>query len=176
MISPDKVDGVVTWQMRAPGLRILAGIVAVLSLTAACGATGDQMDAVMAPVEAAGGAAVVPAGAGTPAPTPTGPAPLISPSQGLDLLSDGAVLIDVRTPGEFDEIRIDGAVLIDVSAPDFDARVADLDPNATYVVYCRSGNRSVPATQRMLDAGLGSVYNMGGIIDWVADGRPTITG
>lgn len=146
------------------GSLIALGVTGALVL-ASCGGATDQLDAVAVPVEAGEVQAAVPAFA-----------PVVSGAEGMDLLEQGAVLIDVRTPGEYDEVRIEGATLIDVSSPDFDARVAALDPEQTYVVYCRSGNRSVPATQRMLAAGLGSVYDMGGIIDWVADGHPTVSG
>jgi rhodanese-related sulfurtransferase len=140
------------------------GVAGALVL-ASCGGATDQFDVGAAPVQAGDVAAAVPVSA-----------PVVSGAQGIDLLEQGAVLIDVRTPGEYDEVRIEGATLIDVSSPDFDALVSELDPNETYVVYCRSGSRSVPATQRMMQLGLGSVYDMGGIIDWVAEGHPTVSG
>ncbi len=143
---------------------IALGVAGALVL-ASCGGAAEQLDAATAPVEAGAAQPAVPAFA-----------PVVSGAEGIELLEQGAVLIDVRTPGEYDEVRIEGATLIDVSSPDFDARVAALDPEQTYVVYCRSGSRSVPATQRMLTLGLGSVYDMGGIIDWVADGHPTVSG
>lgn len=107
--------------------------------------------------------------------TPSRPT-LVSPTEGQALMDDGAVLIDVRTPAEFAEARIDGAVLIDVSAADFDDRIAELDPSIPYVVYCRSGNRSAAAVDRMTALGLTEVYDMGGIIDWVDLGYPVVTG
>lgn len=63
-------------------------------------------------------------------------------------------MIDVRTPEEYAAGHIEGAVLVDVQASTFDEDIAGLDPDATYVVYCRSGNRSAQAAQRMRDAGL----------------------
>ena len=53
-----------------------------------------------------------------------------------------AVLLDIRTPEEFADGRIAGSVNIDFYAPDFRDRISALERSATYVVYCRSGNRS----------------------------------
>lgn len=82
------------------------------------------------------------------------------------------VLIDVRTPEEFQAGHIAEAQLLDIQSPDFAAGVADLDPEQTYLVYCRSGNRSAVATQQMEDAGL-TVLDGGGLDDMVAAGWPT---
>jgi phage shock protein E len=38
---------------------------------------------------------------------------------------------------------------VDVQRPDFEARVAELDPDEAYLVYCRTGNRSAQAIERM---------------------------
>jgi 3-mercaptopyruvate sulfurtransferase SseA len=68
----------------------------------------------------------------------------------------------------------DGAQLIDVQGSSFDADIAKLDRATTYVVYCRSGNRSATAATRMRDAGL-TVFDGGRWTRWcrgVAD-RPT---
>jgi len=100
----------------------------------------------------------------------------VNPTEGEALLENGAILIDVRTPEEYQQVRIDGAELIDVSAPDFDARVSELDPNAAYVIYCRTGNRSAVAVDRMAKLGFTEVYDMGGIDVWLNEGRPVISG
>jgi phage shock protein E len=78
-------------------------------------------------------------------------------------------VIDVRTPEEFAAGHVVDALLLDVSAPDFDARVADLDPDEQYLVYCRSGNRSAQAVARMQAAGL-DVTDGGGLTDMQAAG------
>ena len=58
-----------------------------------------------------------------------------APSTEPIAVTEGTVLLDVRTPGEFASGHLDGALSIDVQAADFDARVAELDPDAAYVVY-----------------------------------------
>lgn len=85
----------------------------------------------------------------------------------------GVVTIDVRTPGEFAEGYIEGARLIDFQSGNFENEIATLDKNATYAIYCRSGNRSGQAVKVMQDAGFTNVFNMnGGVIDWANAGLP----
>jgi phage shock protein E len=93
----------------------------------------------------------------------------------LDQQSDLTV-IDVRTPAEFAEAHLPGAELIDIQAPDFQQRIEALDRDATYVVYCRSGNRSAVATRMMAQLGFTSVYDAGGLADLARAGAETITG
>ena len=99
---------------------------------------------------------------GTPAP---------GPASAAAALEEGATVIDVRTPEEYDEGHVEGAQLLDVQAPGFDDRIAELDPGVTYVVYCRSGNRSAQAAVRMVDAGL-TVLDGGSLDDMLGAGWP----
>jgi phage shock protein E len=99
----------------------------------------------------------------------------IAEPAGAETADDDAALpstrtvIDVRTPEEFAAGHVEGALLIDVSAPDFAARIAELDPEGRYLVYCRSGNRSAQAVAAMRDTGL-DVEDGGGLGDMEADG------
>jgi rhodanese-related sulfurtransferase len=87
----------------------------------------------------------------------------------------GVITLDVRTPIEFAEGHIDGARLIDFQSGNFENEIAALDKNATYAVYCRSGNRSGQAVKVMQDAGFSNVFNMnGGVIDWANAGLPLV--
>ncbi len=87
----------------------------------------------------------------------------------------GIILLDVRTPGEFAEDFIKVARLIDFQSGNFKNEIASLDKNATYAVYCRSGNRSGQAVNVMHDAGFHNVYNLnGGVIDWANAGLPLV--
>lgn len=90
--------------------------------------------------------------------------------------ADGVVLLDVRTPEEFAEGHLEGAVNLDVSGADFATGLADLDPEATYAVYCRSGNRSQTALDLMAQAGIASAADLtGGIGAWADAGMPVVT-
>lgn len=92
-------------------------------------------------------------------------------------LDPGTVVIDVRTPAEFAGGHLEGAVNIDVQSPDFDALVTQLDPAGSYYVYCRSGNRSAQAIDRMTALGFTDLTN-GGSVESAssATGIPVVTG
>lgn len=81
-----------------------------------------------------------------------------------------AAIIDVRTPEEFAAGHVPGAVNLDVQSPQFAEQIAALDPQAgTYLIYCRSGNRSAVAAEQMRTAGL-TVADGGGLSDMEAAG------
>lgn len=82
-----------------------------------------------------------------------------------EAVASGAVLLDVRTPAEFASGHLEGAINIDVQSPDFDQKVAQLDPSATYLVYCRSGNRSGAAIDRMEGLGFTDLTNIGSVAE-----------
>lgn len=78
------------------------------------------------------------------------------------------VLIDVRTREEFSSGAISKkAKNISITSFNFNDEIQKLDKNATYVVYCRSGNRSAAACKVMMNLGFKNVSNLnGGIIAW----------
>jgi rhodanese-related sulfurtransferase len=58
-------------------------------------------------------------------------------------------------------------MFIDYNSSDFEQQLDGLDKSKTYLVYCRSGNRSGKACHTMLDKGFKQVYNLdGGISAW----------
>lgn len=87
--------------------------------------------------------------------TTIGAAELLEVASGSDV-----VVLDVRTPAEYAEGHVPGSVNIDVSSPSFTEEIEALPKDATYVVYCRSGNRSADAAARMVDAGFTDVLNV----------------
>ena len=84
----------------------------------------------------------------------------------------GRTIIDVRTPEEFADGHLEGAVNIDVQDPAFEEQVADLDPEGSYFLYCRSGNRSAAAAARMVALGFDDVVDGGAFESLVAAGVP----
>jgi rhodanese-related sulfurtransferase len=95
----------------------------------------------------------------------------ISPSDAKEKLdsNDNVVLLDVRTEEEYAESHIPKSVLIPVDELENRAESELKDKNAEILVYCRSGNRSVTASEILIDLGYSKVYNLGGIIDWPYD-------
>lgn len=73
----------------------------------------------------------------------------------------GAVLLDVRTAGEFAAGTIPGSVNMDFLSPSFAGKVQKLDKNVTYFLFCRSGNRSGNACKMMYKQGF-DVRNLNG--------------
>ena len=80
------------------------------------------------------------------------------------LVNEGAVLLDVRTPGEFSAGHIDGAVNIPVQ--ELGSRLNELDVASPVVVYCRSGQRSSFAAGTLKNAGFASVSDLGPMSAW----------
>ena len=76
---------------------------------------------------------------------------------------DRSIILDVRTPEEFAAGHLDGAMLVDIKDPSFDTKLAALDPSVSYVVYCRSGNRSAQAVERMKAAGFSDLTDLGSL-------------
>lgn len=88
----------------------------------------------------------------------------------------GVVILDVRTPEEFATGHLPGAINIDVEAPDFTDQLATLDKNATYAVYCHSGNRSAVAMNDMAGEGFTDLADLaGGITAWAQAGGSIVT-
>lgn len=85
------------------------------------------------------------------------------------LLSEtpNAIILDVRTLAEHKQGGIDGAINIDIMGSGFTQKVAALDKDKTYFVYCRSGNRSGSACEMMSKDGFKNLYNLtGGMMHW----------
>lgn len=76
------------------------------------------------------------------------------------------ILVDVRTKEEFNEAHIENAVLLTLDTINAMAPSVIPDKNATYYIYCRSGNRSAIAATELVIMGYMNVYDMGGIQDW----------
>ena len=101
---------------------------------------------------------------------------LSSASDSQELLAEppaGLTILDIRTPEEFASGYIAGATNLDFYEPQFAAWLDDLDKEAPYFVYCRSGNRSASAIETMKELGFTEVYELaGGIVSWAQAGLP----
>lgn len=100
----------------------------------------------------------------------------VSADAAADIAADppaGLVVLDVRTPEEFAQGHLDGAVMIDFYRDDFSDRLAELDRDVPYLLYCRSGNRSGQTLAIMEQLGFRDVADVdGGITAWQGAGLP----
>ena len=77
------------------------------------------------------------------------------------------VIMDVREQHEYDEAHIVNAVLLPVGTITADTAAAVIpNMNSVVLVYCRSGNRSKTASQKLAELGYTEVYEFGGINTW----------
>ena len=83
--------------------------------------------------------------------------------------SDGHVVVDVRRQDEYDAGHIPGAVLIPNESIEANRPEKLPDLNQVILIYCRSGNRSKQAAQKLADMGYANVYEFGGIITWTGE-------
>ena len=85
------------------------------------------------------------------------------------------ILIDVRTPEEFNEGHIANAINMDVKASDFTDRIKNLDKTIPYFIYCGIGKRSMHAIEIMQSEKFASLYNLeGGLDAWKNEKLPVI--
>ena len=92
----------------------------------------------------------------------------VSMEEGLELMEADSdyILLDVRRDDEFEEGHIPGAINIPNESIGKE-EIAELpDKDQTIYVYCRSGNRSKQASQKLVDLGYTNVIEFGGIIDY----------
>ncbi len=79
--------------------------------------------------------------------------------------SSKEILVDVRTPQEFNEGHINGAINIDWVSDDFNEKVAAMDKEKTIYVYCKIGGRSLKSQTRLEELGFSHVINLEGGYD-----------
>ncbi len=86
-------------------------------------------------------------------------------------------ILDIRTPAEFRQGHIAGAINIDFYDKQFRSKLAALDNSKSFLVYCRSGNRSRRAQGIFHELGFVHLYHLnGGVIDWQANALPLSAG
>ena len=89
-----------------------------------------------------------------------------------ELLTQDILLVDVRTPNEYQQGRIPGSRLVNYRDADFAAKVAQLEIDKPVAVYCAAGTRSTNAMKAFQDAGFKTIYNYkGGFGDWKKRGE-----
>ena len=93
-----------------------------------------------------------------------------------ELIKSGKyTVIDVRTKEEYDAGHIKGALNFDYYNDDFEEKIESQlkDKNKPYILYCRSGMRSLYSAEILEELGYTNVTNMkGGFLAWQSAGKP----
>jgi len=86
------------------------------------------------------------------------------------------VILDVRTPTEWNGYHIMGSINRSTGLADFTAQLDALPKHKIFLLHCQSGGRSAVAFIKMKELGFAKVYEMiGGISSWNSAGLPTTT-
>lgn len=99
----------------------------------------------------------------------------------LALMADKpeALLLDVRTPEEWNDGHLEGASHADYWGDEqaFKAAMDAIPRDRPVLVYCAGGGRSGLTAKELIKAGHHEVYNLeNGISGWIAEGHPVVTG
>ena len=95
----------------------------------------------------------------------------ISAEEAMKLMDieEDYIILDVRTQEEYDEKHIPGAVLVPNESIG-ESEIEELpDKDQMILVYCRSGNRSKQASEKLAKLGYTNVYEFGGINNWTGE-------
>ncbi|MBR3243579.1 MAG: rhodanese-like domain-containing protein [Parasporobacterium sp.] len=84
-------------------------------------------------------------------------------------VNDGHVIVDVRRADEYAAGHIHGAILIPNESIGTEKPEQLPDKDQIILIYCRSGNRSKQAAQKLADMGYTNIYEFGGINTWTGE-------
>lgn len=90
-------------------------------------------------------------------------------AQAMIASSPDVIILDVRTPEEYEKKHIPGALLLpidDLRADDFSKLP---DKNSMILVYCWTGRRAEDAAKILVEHGYKHVYEFGGLVDWTGE-------
>ena len=76
------------------------------------------------------------------------------------------IVLDVRTPEEYADAHIPGAINVPNEEIGTEPIAALPDKDQLILVYCRSGNRSKQAAEKLVEQGYTNIVEFGGINDW----------
>ena len=95
----------------------------------------------------------------------------ISQEEAMDMMeaADGHIVVDVRRQDEYDAGHIPGAILIPNESIGTEQPEELPDQNQIILIYCRSGNRSKQAAEKLAAMGYANIYEFGGINTWTGE-------
>ena len=95
----------------------------------------------------------------------------VNKDKAMELMNDGALLVDVRSLMEYNQGHIDKAINIDVQdilnmTDSLVYENANISKDKKIIVYCRSGSRSSSAASKLIELRYKNVYDLGSIDNW----------
>ena len=92
----------------------------------------------------------------------------VNMDEAITMMEEGSgyIILGVRTPGEFEEEHIPGAINVANETIGTDEIPELPDKDQLILVYCRSGNRSKQASEKLVALGYTNIVEFGGINDW----------
>lgn len=92
----------------------------------------------------------------------------VNMDEAITMMEEGSgyIILDVRTPGEFEEKHIPGAINVANETIGTDEIPELPDKDQLILVYCRSSNRSKQASEKLVALGYTNIVEFGGINDW----------
>ncbi len=85
------------------------------------------------------------------------------------------VILDVRTPAEFEEGHIADAKNVNFRGGSFEKEVAQLDKTQPYLVHCAGGGRSTSSLEIFQKLGFKTIIHLdGGLSSWTKEGNPVV--
>ena len=97
----------------------------------------------------------------------------ISVSQGVKILSQGILLVDVREFSEIEQVAYDVPNILCIPLGELPEKFAQIPTQEQVIIGCKSGGRSAKAVHFLQQKGFTNVINLqGGIIAWAEQGLP----
>jgi len=95
----------------------------------------------------------------------------ITQAEAMEMMkkNDGHIVVDVRRPDEYAAGHIPGAICIPNESIGTKMPPELPDVEQIILIYCRSGNRSKQAAQKLFDMGYKHIYEFGGINSWTGE-------
>ena len=85
------------------------------------------------------------------------------------------IILDIRTPGEYQSGHLKDSIMIDYYSKSFGDQIGRLDRGKSYLVYCRSGNRSARSMALFEKLQFKKIYHLSsGINGWNSEGLPLV--
>ncbi len=96
--------------------------------------------------------------------------PSVTAAEAVQLVAEGALVVDVRRDFEWNRVHIPDAVHIPLEA--LPQRCLDLPDDRLIIAFCTGGLRSAGAANLLVENGFDAVNMSGGLVHWRAAGGP----